>query len=259
MLIWVACAFGAEVTDMPTELRGDLEIRYDGSTEFGFLEEGTEAFGKRRLLRHTVTYTGEFSPVEGLALVVAVPHTPFLRASYSEATQMIFEPVSGGGTYTFGDPLNKPPQFTGSGIEGVWLGAAFAPFSERYKRRQLVTWRIDLAYRTANKRSFYTAGEGGGKRGAAPGGSAFKVGAAFSSNRGITNPYLDVEYIRENKVVLDVFDDDGTAVASQLELQPPSKVDTVAGTSSSWSDSCECGTKARPSSARSKVVRSSLN
>lgn len=214
---------------MPPELRGNASLNYSGSFEGGSLEENNEQVGKRRLTQHKINYRVEFAPVEGIALVLDLPHTPFIRYSFPEATEMIFEPVSEGGTYSFGETLQKPPDFYGSGIDGIWIGAAVAPFSESYDRNHQVTWRLDLAYRTASSTNIWTAGETGDKRGAAPGGSALKVSAAFSRDSGIVVPFMKFELVRENKLSLDIHNEDGELVTSGLQVAPPSSIDLVGG------------------------------
>lgn len=228
-------ALGAEVTDMPPGLRGDIHLRYDGRYQRGDLVE-ERAPGEaieldptmvRKLSEHVLTTRIEFAPVDGVAFTVGLPATLDLRYTFKDGREMLFEPSEGSGSYEYGGVLADQPSYKGSGLQGVWIGGAFAPLAERYRRDLGVTWRIDAGFRTPNRK--HVLWNGGDKRGAAPGGWALGLGAAFSRDKGRANPYLDLDMVLELPTKVDVVDADGQTQATDLTVRAASKVDVTAG------------------------------
>ena len=255
-LIFGSSALAADVTDFPPMLRGDLQVDYGGRLLSGSLEESERqsdgtikqwGYGRRNEQDHTVTIRGEFAAYHFIALNVGV-ETSVLRLNNFPGegglvcaegygcdgpTMMQYDPVSETGSYRYG-PLMKdvgvdPPEYRGSGMKGVWLGAALQPFAERFGRNHHVTWRLDFAYRTANPSGSFWTQDVNGNRGAAEGGSAVKLGAAFSTDNGFANPYVAFTYLRENPVAIDYRDSDGTLWAQNLTIDPADKVDARGG------------------------------
>jgi hypothetical protein len=227
MIALLASADAASVTEFPPMLRGDFEVDYRGSYEFGGIEEGGQDFGRRLIHDEGIDYTLEFAPYTGIAVNLTLPTTVFLRHAYNGTSEMLFDPATGSGSYEFGDPVSGTTQFNAQGIDGVWIGAAFAPFSERYKRGHQVTWRLDARLRTGSKNTLWSA-EGNG-RGSAPGGTAFNLGAAFSADKQLTSPYLDFQYVHEGRTTVDIVDEDGNTWLTGAELKAPDTLNLVGG------------------------------
>ena len=212
---------------MPLELQGVVGATYGGSAEWGALEEAGVNVGQRRLSRHDLLWDLEFAPVDGMAIRVAVDQTAALAYRYPNSRSMLFEPVEGGGTYLL-DAATQDASVTGSGLNGVWIGAAFSPFNERYNRGQRSTWRIDGAFRTGSaSKNLWVAKDG--KRGSAPGGSALRFALASSQDLGVGNPWFQLAYQRENPFTADLIDESGTVWATGVELQPASTVSARVG------------------------------
>lgn len=227
-LLFAGTASAAEVTEMPPGLRGDVEVDYDGTIRSYGLEQDGAEWGRQSLTRHDLRFGAEFAPTDGVAVGVAVPYTAAMRIAYTDARQMHFDPVAESGTYVEGEPLASPPDIRASGGGGVWLGVAAAPFSERYRVGHLVSWRLDVAFRTPSSgKTLWTAQDGA--RGAANGGSAWLLGAAFSTDHGVASPYLDFRLIREGRVTVDVVDEAGTTWATGLTFRPASRFDVTGG------------------------------
>ena len=219
-------AIAAEATDMPLELQGSADLTYGGFAEFGALEEDGVNIGQRRILRNDLYWNIEFAPIDGIALTLGIDQTAGLAFNYPNARGMLFEPVEGGGTYLLSEE-EVPAKVTAGGINGVWIGAAFAPFSERYDRGHKTTWRLDIGFRTASpNRNLWVAKNG--KRGSAPGGTALKAAGAVSQDMGTGNPWASFELIRENKFTADLVDESGETWARAVSLQPASSM-TIKG------------------------------
>lgn len=227
----LATAYAAEVTEMPPELRGNVEIGYTGDFGFRTLEEKRQLVGSGLYQRHDLMFSGEFAPLKWLALNLAVPYTPAWSMNWDEAYEMRYDPTTETGTYVGGEQINDGVLKTASGSEGVWFGAAVAPFSQSYGSgllHQLVDWRLGIAYRTGNSHTLWSAVNG--SRGVAPGGGAWKISAAFSTTRGSANPYLSVTAVLEGKpVVMDIVDEEGTTWATGLPIDAASTFDIRGG------------------------------
>ncbi len=222
-------ALSAEVTEMPKELRGIGSLTYGAFAEWGALSEEGVKVGKRRISRHDLHYALQFAPINGAAIVLDIDHTPSLRYTFPESNVMLIEPVEGGGTYIGGEQVSDTPTVKAGGLNGIWIGAAFQPFSESYEQYdQQSTWRLDIAFRTgSSNRNLWTAPNG--SRGAAPGGSALKLAGAVSTEMGIGNPYVSTTWVKENKVTVDLTDEDGVTHATDVELNPASTIDFRGG------------------------------
>ncbi len=228
-LLALACtpyvAVAAEVTDVPPALRGDVHLDYTGSYEQVGLEEGTDTYGIRNTTRHDLGIRLEFSPYRGIIATIGLPITIQQQITFPAARQMLYEPITGEGSFTNGQPIEVDPLVSG-GLQGAWFGAAFVPFSEDYDRSLPVTARFDLAVRTGGRnQTLYSA-----SRGAAPGGPALRIAGAFSTRQGIANPYLTIDYINElASDVGEVVDRDGNVWATDLSLKPGSRLDVIGG------------------------------
>lgn len=229
-------ASAAEVTEMPPGLRADLGIGYGGTFGFGGLEEADVIYAKTSLQRHDLGVRGEFAPVTGLALGFQVAMTPSYKLEFSEATTMTFDPVAGG-TYVGGEPIEDPVLVEAGGMEGIWLHAAFAPFSEAYtKLDQIVTWRLEVGFRPPSNQNFWVADDDG-KRGIAPGGAGWRLSAAFSTDRGVASPYLRASSTLESRVTVDI------PTLGEAEVDPASSLDLLGGVELVSSENDEKGTR----------------
>lgn len=231
LAVFSPAVFATDITAMPPALRGDIHVGYSGDFGFVGLEEGSAYVGRADLFRHDMLFGGEFAPIRGLAINLQVPYTPSWSLKWLEARKMAYDPVQNTGSYATGETINDPPKLTASGTDGVWIGLAFAPFSASYGKgllKQNVDWRLGLQYRTGGGSTLWSAPDG--HRGVAPGGSAWRLTAAFSTRRGDSCPYLGLDAVFEGKpVVLDIVDESGTTWATGLPIDAASHVDVRAG------------------------------
>ncbi|TNE91989.1 MAG: hypothetical protein EP330_03280 [Deltaproteobacteria bacterium] len=228
LLLLPSSALAAEVTDMPTALRGDVNIDYVGAISSTGIEEAGEIYARRQNARHELRWGVEFAPADGLAITLAADTTPYVGQTWKSATSMGYDPVRETGTYTVGSDITVD-KIQGRGFNGIWIGAALQPFNEAWRRNHQTTWRIDLAYRTGNKNATFWTEDGDGWRGAAPGGPAYKLSGAFSADNGAANPYVVGTFKHEGRVTVDVADASGTVVAPSLRIQPGTDFDLIGG------------------------------
>lgn len=215
-------ANAADPTDLPPNLRGDVGLGYSGSFHQAGLEERGAVYGIRNVQRHDLALRGAFTVYTGVAITVGLPVALRQSITYPSARQMLLDPVSGGGQYTNGAPLDPTPSIVGRGLDGFWVGVALAPFREDYASTLPITTRFDLAFRTPAA-SLYSE-----KRGVGSGGVGWHIGGAFSVERGAANPYVSLAWTGEVQNKVDVVSPDGVARGEQA-LQDPSHFDGVAG------------------------------
>ncbi|MCB9671776.1 MAG: hypothetical protein H6734_20020, partial [Alphaproteobacteria bacterium] len=222
MLTLLSAALAADLTRMPDASHAEIGAVYAGSIESGRIVEGDLTVADRRFQQHDMLFTLAFAPVKGLAITAAGDLTAAWSYKYFNARTMLLEPVEGGGSYLGSEePVdgNTPVVREGSGLNGIWVGAALAPFSEAYAKNHRVTWRVDVGYRSGSARkNRWTVVDGG--RGAAPGGSAFRVMGAFSRRTGVSEPYIRASWQAESPVEVDVVDEGG--LGGTLALKPAS-------------------------------------
>ncbi len=230
MVVWfqlVAPAGAADVTEMAPEMGVRSYLRYGGSTLNGHLVEEGEVVAGRSIQRNDVDLAVEFAPIDGFAATMQVALTPGWTWKYTDTRAMVAEPADGSGSYLAGEPA-KDVTLKTSGLTGIWFGAALAPFSESYAKNQHATWRLDLGVRTPSAgRNLWVARNQA--RGSSPGGTAFRVAGAFSTDRGVGAPFLSASWVHESKVTLDVTDEAGTVWAKNLELSPADVVELRSG------------------------------
>lgn len=241
-------AHSAEVTDLPPELGLVGRLSYGGSSLSGKLLEEGQQVARRRITRHDLALGAELAPLPWVSFSLELGLTPSLRYRYPEAREMIIEPLTGSGSYLAGEPSLETPTVAASGISGLWLGIAANPLLAAGPSGDARSaWRLDAAVRTpSKKRNLWTApsrSKGGGSRGVAPGGTAFRLAGAFSRKLGIAEPWMRAVWVTENKVEVDIVDEQGNAWASDLPLQPASTVDLDFGGQFLAFSAAETGTK----------------
>lgn len=223
----LAVAHAADVTEMPPELGVRSYLRYGGTTVNGWLLEDGERVSSRHVLRNDLDLGLEFSPTTGLAATLDLAITPGYTWKYTETRSMVVEPVDGSGSYLAGLP-DKPVTVKTTGLTGIWLGVAASPFDEARSVSQHATWRLDLAVRPPSKgKNLWVARNQ--SRGSAPGGTGLRLATAFSSDRGVGEPFLTAQWVHEARVVVDVVDEAGTTWARGLSLKPADTIDFRSG------------------------------
>jgi hypothetical protein len=241
MLLVIAAASAATVTDLPPFLRGDLSVAYGfdylgGSlTERGEIGEEDTTVANRVVSDHTLRYGLTFSVAPGAAVSVEIPHTVYRAVDVSEWSRMVYDPATGSGTYVGTATEEDATVSKGSGIGGVWLGVKGTPFSEAFVGRQTrFTWLLEGAVRTPNEDNqlvVVTPGEGSsiGTRGAGPGGVGLRVASTFSSRRGRTEPYLRLAIEENLPHEIDVLADNGEVLAKNVSVDPANRFEAVVG------------------------------
>jgi hypothetical protein len=237
-LLAVRPALAAEVTTIPPFLRADIQVQYDLGLETGHLDQDEQTVGQRLIMAHDLVYEVAFGAAPGVAVFTTLPQNVATNVTYPSANAMIYDPSAQAGTMIGTDPLDPTPTVTGSGFEGAWFGIRGTPFSEAFPTRgNRATWLVEGAFQAPDATNFWTAGDG--KRGGGPGGSAWLLRTAFSTTRGVSQPYVDFSYLARNTFETDLYDPDGTLLASAVTLNPGNVAQVLAGTELVASDNKE--------------------
>jgi hypothetical protein len=233
-------AFAAEVTDLPPALRGDVVIGYGADLFRGPLVEQGERVGGSRRDVHNLDLSLAFAPIGGLAVTAGAQIAPSIRYRFAtDGKAMVDDPVADSGSYLGGPALDAPPTFSGGGLVGLWLGVAAGPYGRAVKRDDPFSWRFDLGFRLPDSdKTFWDATDG---RGAAPGGSAYRLRGAFAVEEGFAEPYLRATFQHEGRAVVDVVDDAGVVWATDQTIRPPTTFDVVVGTELVAEENTETG------------------
>jgi hypothetical protein len=236
----LAAPVSADVTTLPPPVRGDLRLTYDLAAESAAFREGTRTdLGRRNIAAHTLTWMGQFSPVTGLGLSVEVPHIVAEGVRYRDVGTMTFDPNADGGTLSTAAGRSSPDGLSGEGVGGVWLAVQGLPLSESAfaARGDRASALLDVGYRFRDATNFWTVTDG--VRGAGPGASAFRLGAAFSTTRGPARPFVTTRWVRTVALSTDLVDDAGRTLARGVEILPATTLDLTAGTEitgATWGD-----------------------
>ncbi len=220
-------ASAADVTYLPPAMGVDFSAGWAGRSERSNLIEAGEVVGGRVVSNHDLLIRAEFAPIDQVSAWVMFDATVASRLGFVDPLLMTYDPLTGAGTYIGGPALDPAPEWTGAGLDGVWFGAAAAPFGERFGRGDQATWRLDAAFRTPG-RTMWSDG-GASARGAAPGGVGWWFGGAFSSRLERSEPYVTMRWRGEGRKTVDVTDVEGAVLAADVVVKAPHRVDVRAG------------------------------
>lgn len=241
MLLLLAAAQAATVTELPPFLRGDLGISYtldrlQGSlVERGAVPADDETVGQRQDNAHILRYSLAFGVAPGAAIFVDVPHTVYRGVEVQDWSRMVYDPATGSGSYHGTATEEDTTVSKGGGLDGVWIGARGTPYSEAFpKRHNRFTLLLEGAVRTPGTGSWFVVSEpsttgGLGMHGAGTGGVGLMIGMVASARHGRHEPYLALQYVDNLPTTVDILADDGTVLQSGAELDPANTVSARVG------------------------------
>jgi hypothetical protein len=223
MLALVSLAAAASVTELPTKFRGDVTLGYAYDRLAGPLVEtplegDPVEIATRAVQDHQLRYGFTFAAGPGIAVYAEIPHSVGNSVNYTSPRTMVYEPTSQSGTYVGTNVGADGAAIEGKGVSGVWLGIKGTPWNEEFRTRNGVTWLVEGALRTPDSSNLWTVTNG--TRGAGPGGTAYRLHSAWSQTNGASSPYLAVTWTHENLLSVDTFAQDGTQLASGVQVDP---------------------------------------
>jgi len=230
-------ATAAEVTALPPQARGDVAIDYGVTVVPDTLREDNMQVGSRRSIDHTLHYRARFGILDMLAVELELPHAASSRIRFSDATEMVYDPVTQSGTMT-GTSAIRDIDRHGSGANGMWARLLGAPLSEDVysARGDQITWLIGLGYQFKDNSSFWTRDESG-QRGAGPVSPALEVQSFWSTQNNMTEPYLGFVWTKRFATETTARNTNGVVNQANLAVQDPSSIDIQTGMEIElWSD-----------------------
>ncbi len=232
MLAATSAALAAEVTDLPPQLRGNVTIAYTPVIQTGSLIEDDVSVGRMTTEDHVLRIGGAFAPAPGVAIWFQAPIYLSSRIGFTDTREMAYDPTIAQGSLAYGDETDADPFRAGSGVGGLWLGARGTPFSEEFVGRgNRATWLIDVGVRTKDETNIYSADPATDPptRGGGPGAGAFMLRNGFSTTRGISQPYLQVTWLRQGVIPTSLYDGAGAVVTADAAVAPADVVDIRGG------------------------------
>ncbi len=206
-------ASAADNTDLPPMLRADVEVGYSGNYETTSLEEDGLLVGRRNILAHDMWFKAQVGLYHGIALTVALPGSIDTTISYPSAYEMVFDPVTGTGSYRTAQPLQTDPTVGGNGLYGFWFGVAVSPTQASWARSLPVNTRLGFAARTPAA-TLYSD-----KRGVAPGGWGLRFEGDFSVPHKNAEPYMSVRLNYDLDATTDIVYDEGPDASGVVAIE----------------------------------------
>ncbi len=224
LLMAIALAGAAEVTEVPDFKQGDVVVGYQVDLQRYSLKEGTDAVGLTTEEHHVL----ELEAVVGApysAAFVRVPYGMRHRIAYPDTRKMIYDPLEEEGSLASSETQDAPREaLEGRGLEGIWIGARGVPFSET--RGNHSTWVIEAAYRFGDRTSVWS--EQDGVRGSGVGAPALMLRTAFSGQRSSHRPYLEATLQRTGSIAVELEDSRGQSTGTAY-VAPSSNAAMLAG------------------------------
>ena len=224
LLMAIALAGAAEVTEVPEFLQGDAVVGYHAELQRYSLKEGSTAVGLTTQERHLLSVEAVVGAPYSAAFV-RVPYAVRDRIAYPDTRKMIYDPLDEAGSLAASETQETPREaLEGRGLEGIWIGARGVPFAET--RGDQITWLIEAAYRTGDRTNLWT--EAGGLRGSGVGAPALQLRTAFSAQRSSHRPYLEATLLRSGSIAVELQDSHGQTVGT-ASVAPASSAAALVG------------------------------
>lgn len=225
-------AMAAEATEVAPWLRGDVDIRYDFSTESARLLEDDALVANRTIDQHLMTFSGEFTVMPGAQVFFELPVYIGETITFEDSYSMVIDPNTDSGTYLGSDPVGESVVVEGKGLGGTWLGLRGTPLSEVLwpKRGDKVTFLVEVGFRVPDKSNLWAISDSG-TRGAGPGSTAFRLHTAASTTMKWTEPYVAATLTRSGPAKnVALVDEDGNKLADNaVTVQPAHEIAMRAG------------------------------
>lgn len=235
LLLSPGLASAGDRTRTPDMLRGDVQLRYAGSLQFGRLVDRTVATAGRTevarstLQRHGLTLGGAFSPYHGIAVTLdLLPISLHDKRVYGSANDMRLDPDAGLPTMVGGSELDadtlaaSAAQRNHVGFGDMRLGVRAVAFAQEGVpgRQGPANLAFDVALRIPtggnhdNERDNGTAGPG-------LGGPGVSVGLTASRDIAGVEPYISLAYTHNGPYRQVLVDSAGTPTSPPVDPDEP--------------------------------------
>lgn len=189
-------AFSAQTAETPDAMSVEISLGGEADKRFGVLSEEGVNYGAYSSLDTTYSAGIEVGLTRFLSVWSEIPHTEWTR-EYTDVRVMQYDPALGYGTLTTDTALGEDVLKSGAGLVGFSMGLAFDPMAVALGD-QLLDSRIEIGYRQAkpeDNRWFDSEDE----LGAAEGGSAWLLGAAFCRTKGPYRPFMAMSWVSQGE------------------------------------------------------------
>jgi len=225
LIAFTSLASAADVTDMPSNLRGDVSFSYEYSQQWSKLMEASETVGEVAEASGIINLEGEFSVYNSISLTFALPMWVNHSISWANPRTMAWDPIEDSGSMLYGTPIEDGVEpHSGSGLGGASFGLRVSPVSEA--RGAKASWVIGLSQQLRDNSNIFTGS--GEEAGAGYGAGATSITNAFSTTFGNSNPYIELRWDRRGLHTADGIDTE-TGEAGSVELASGNSASFVSG------------------------------
>jgi len=232
-MLLLSLAHAAELTYIPQLWRGDVRVGYGYGFQYGHLvepdpnpavEDHQVALAQQD--EHLITVSVQGTVLPGLALGFETPTWITYRWTWTEASEMVYDPLNDQGSMLTGPNIGEVTR-NGAGPSGTWLYARFTPFNEVFATRaNRTTWLIEAAYRTPDSTHFLMTED---ELGVGNGSAAWRLSSAWSTHYGTSEPYLSVTVLSQRNTKVSLSDSVGVIVTPNALLDNPRQFNAVTG------------------------------
>jgi hypothetical protein len=225
LIAFTSLASAANVTDMPSNLRGDVSLSYEYSQQWSELVEASEPVGGVNESSSQMTFEGEFAVHEWVSLTLSLPMWIGHDISWTDPRTMAWDPTEDVGSMRYGTAIEDGVEpRSGSGLGGASFGLRVSPISET--RGAKASWVMGLSQRLKDDSNIFTGSseELGGGQGA----GATSITNAFSTTFGDSTPYIVVRWDRRGDHTASGIDPE-TGEASLINMSSGDSASFVSG------------------------------
>ncbi len=191
LIVFTSMASAADVTDMPSNLRGDVSFSYEYSHQWSQLVEASELVGGVNESASRMTFDGEFALRDWASVTVSIPMWLEHNISWSDPRTMAWSPTEDTGSMRYGTEIEGGVEpRSGSGLGGTSIGLRVSPISET--RGAKASWVIGFSQRLKDESNIFTGSAD--ELGAGVGADTTSITSAFSTTFGESLPYVVVSW-----------------------------------------------------------------
>ena len=225
LIAFTSLASAADVTDMPSNLRGDISISFEHSQQWSGLVEASEPVGSVNESSNQLYFEGEFAVHDWVSIDFALPMWLGQEISWTDPRTMAWDPTGDVGSMRYGSVIEEGVEpRAGSGLGGASFGVRVSPISET--RGAKASWVVGFSYQLMDDSNMFTGGPD--DLGAGDGAGVTSITNAFSTSLGSSMPYIVLRWDNRGDHAASGIDPD-TGEAGLVNMSSGSSASFVSG------------------------------
>ena len=225
LIAFTSLASAADVTDMPSNLRGDVSIAFEHSQQWSELMEASESVGAVNESSNQLYFAGEFAAQDWISVNFALPMWLGQEISWTDPRTMAWDPTEDSGSMRYGTLIEDGVEpRAGSGLGGASFGVRVSPVSEA--RGAKASWVMEFSHQLKDDSNMFTGGPD--ELGAGHGAGVTSITNAFSTTLGVSAPYIVLRWDNRGDRMASGVDPE-TGEAGLIEMSSGSSASFVSG------------------------------